>query len=38
MGNFKRAVRITVLSGKHKIVAYGLIAAVIYNTSMVFAD
>ncbi|MDE7293485.1 MAG: hypothetical protein K2N72_03575 [Oscillospiraceae bacterium] len=38
MGNFKRAARIIVLSGKHKIVASGVIAAVILNTLMIFAD
>lgn len=38
MGNFKRAWRFTVLSGKHKIVAYGLIAVVLFNTLMVFGD
>ncbi len=38
MGDFKRAWRITVLGGRHKILISGLICAVFLNVVMIFTD
>ncbi|MDE6592518.1 MAG: hypothetical protein K2K57_05575 [Oscillospiraceae bacterium] len=38
MDNFKRAWRLIVLNGKHKIIACGLITVAVLNTLMIFVD